>query len=110
MDGLRTSPGQGGVLQYPLLPDLSRTRPAWPLFLAIAAIAAAAAWQLLTPPPIGLADNGDFPRVMSRFNIGYLSEKYEDRYFLHFLSTYRIAAKDYWDSHFATSQVLIVAL
>ncbi len=64
----------------------------------------------MAPPLVGLADNGDFARVMRRFDIDYLSEKYDDRYFDHFVSTYRIAAKDYWDSHFITSQLLIVAL
>ena len=58
-----------------------------PAYLVIAAIAAAVAWQLLTPRPIGLADNGDFPRIMGRFDIGYLSDKYEDRYFGYFLTS-----------------------
>jgi hypothetical protein len=76
----------------------------------MAAIAAAVAWQLLVPPLIGLADNGDFPRIMSRFDIGYLSDKYEERYFGYFLRQYRIDKKDHWDSDFVSSQTLLVAL
>jgi hypothetical protein len=81
----------------------------WPDYLAIAVIAAVVAWQLMVPPVIGIADNGDFPRVMSRFDIGYLSDKYEERYFAYFLDKYRIDKRDHWESKFISSQTPLVA-
>lgn len=82
-------------------------RRGWEL-LAVAAIAAAVSWQLLAPPSIGMADNGDFPRVMSRHNIGYITSKFEERYFNYFVSTYRIDPRDYWESYFPSSQTFLV--
>ena len=82
----------------------------WPDYLAIAVIAAVVAWQLMVPPVIGIADNGDFPRIMSRFDIGYLSDKYEERYFGYFLDKYRIDKRDHWESKFISSQTPLVAL
>jgi hypothetical protein len=35
---------------------------------------------LFVPPVIGLADNGDFVRVMARVGLGYTSDRYEERY------------------------------
>jgi len=36
---------------------------------AIAAAAAILAFQILVPPAIGLADNGDFAKITGRFNL-----------------------------------------
>src|ERR1022692_3241816 len=85
-------------------------RRKWPECLVVIAIAAAVGWQLFVPPLIGIADNGDFPRIMGRFDIGYLSAKYEDRYYYYFLSKYGIDKKNYWDSKFVSSQSLLDAL
>jgi hypothetical protein len=84
-------------------------KQAWQEYLVIAAIAAGAMWQLLFPPLIGLADQGDFPRIMGRFDFAPLSEKIEDRYFAYFQSKYRIDKRNHWDSGFVSSQTLLVA-
>jgi hypothetical protein len=81
----------------------------WPDYLAMAVIAAAVGWQLMVPPVIGIADNGDFPRIMSRFDIGYLTDKYKERYFAYFLDKYRIDKRDHWESKFVSSQTPLVA-
>src|SRR5260370_8716508 len=47
---------------------------------------------------------------MGRLDIGYLSDKYEDRYFGYFLRQYRVDERDHWDSKFVSSQTLLVAL
>jgi hypothetical protein len=65
---------------------------------------------LVLPPPIGLADNGDFPRVMGRFGIGYPTDRYEDRYFRHFIVRYPIHARFRWLLGLPSSEWLFVAL
>jgi hypothetical protein len=91
-------------------PDSQPPKSGWRENLVLAAIGSALVWQLLLPPLIGLADNGDFPRIMGQFDIGYLSSKFEDRYFGYFQSKYRIDKRDHWDSGFVSSQTLLVAL
>ena len=94
------------------VPNNSRQprRPGWPEGLVMAAIAAALVWQLLLPPLIGLADQGDFSRIMGPFDIGHLSDKFYDRYFAYFESKYRIDKREHWDPGFVSSQALLVAL
>jgi len=40
-----------------------------------------ASWQLLLPPGLGLADNGDFARIMVRFDLTHAPREWGDRYF-----------------------------
>jgi hypothetical protein len=82
----------------------------WLEGLVVAAIAAALVWQLFLPPLIGLADQGDFSRIMGRFDIGHLSDKFYDRYFAYFESKYRIDKTEHWDPGFVSSQSLLVAI
>ena len=54
------------------------------LILEMVALIAASCiviWQLLIPPIAGLADNGDYERVMSFFNLGHATTDPSSKYF-----------------------------
>jgi len=81
--------------------------------VAVIAVAAAAAFillRLMVPPVIGVADNGDFGRVMSVAGIAPLNpqESYEDRYFAYAHTRY--AYGDYKAGGYVSTHVLLVAL
>lgn len=65
-------------------------------------------YQLLSPPLVGLADNGDFPKVMGRFAINYPSPSPDERYFNYFIAHYPIDPPHRWVSPFHTSENLLV--
>jgi hypothetical protein len=71
-------------------------------------IAGLVVYQLIIPPPIGLADNGDFARVMGRFSLSRLpGQEGEEEYFV---SKYQFRPDSYWDSGFVTSETLPLAI
>lgn len=78
----------------------------------IAALAAIglAIWLLMTPPFIGVADNGDFSRLMRITGFRYLDpqETYADRYFA-FAHQY-FGYKSNWGSAYVTTQILPLAV
>ncbi|MEX0881166.1 MAG: hypothetical protein WD451_15740 [Thermoanaerobaculia bacterium] len=51
-----------------------------PVVATVAVAAALLAAQLLVPPILGLADNGDFGRVMAKVGLGYIGTTREDNY------------------------------
>ena len=55
-----------------------------------------ASYQLFVPPITGLANNGDFDRVMYPFGLGYTVEGMDERYFRHVVRNYAI---DPWQWH-----------
>ncbi|HEX4441438.1 MAG TPA: hypothetical protein VH854_15285 [Thermoanaerobaculia bacterium] len=58
---------------------------------AAAASATILAAQLLVKPIVGLANNGDFERVMAYAGLRYPSDRYEDKYFTHVVSKFAYA-------------------
>jgi hypothetical protein len=58
---------------------------------AAAASAGILAAQLLVKPIVGLANNGDFERVMAYAGLRYTSDRYEDKYFTHVVSEFAYA-------------------
>jgi hypothetical protein len=76
------------------------------LFLLAAALIVG--WQILIPPIVGLADNGDFPRVMSRFNIGYPPGIFAESQFKYLVRQYEIRPRHFIDYGFRTSENLFV--
>lgn len=48
------------------------------------------AYQLMAPPLIGIADNGDFPRFLDRVGLKQIPTDYDDNYFSYFNSRYRV--------------------
>ena len=49
--------------------------------VALIAASCIVIWQLLIPPIAGLADNGDYERVMSFFNLGHATTDPSSKYF-----------------------------
>jgi len=47
----------------------------------LALLAATLVWQLPIEPVIGIADAGDFPRIMGPFAITYASNQVDDEFF-----------------------------
>lgn len=74
----------------------------------MALVAAAVLCQVAIPPLVGLADNGDFPRVMARFLLGSDIQSPKDRFFSYFISRYRFDPAFNWDGGFRSSQDLLV--
>jgi hypothetical protein len=87
---------------------MSYLRPTRLEVSALCLIAAVVVYQLIVPSPIGLADNGDFARVMGRFSLSRLpGQEGEESYFV---SKYRFNPEAYWDSGYNTSETLPVAI
>ena len=59
--------------------------------LAVLLIAAGIiTYQIFIPPLIGLADSGDFERLLPQRGLAHVSTKFQDKYFSHFNSKYLI--------------------
>jgi hypothetical protein len=75
-------------------------------FLPSLVLAAILGYQLFVPPSIGLADNGDFAKIIGTFGLGASSTD-EYRY-VHL--TYRFEPQHHWTSEFHSSETLLAAL
>lgn len=72
--------------------------------VAVPAIAAALlAWQLMIPPVVGLADNGDFGKVASLFSL--VPERAGEE-FIYIVTQWRVDPAALWDSEFRTTEHL----
>ena len=80
---------------------------AWAAVLAVLLLAG---WLLFAPPFVGVADNGDFSRLMRIAGFRYLDdqETYEERYFHYAHQFY--GYKSNWGSFYVSSQVLPLAV
>jgi hypothetical protein len=57
--------------------------------LTLAAIAGILTYQLMLPPVVGLADQGDYARLLGAFHIGPVAQTPEERYYRYFNRTYK---------------------
>lgn len=57
--------------------------------VTLAAIAAILIYQLMVPPVIGLADQGDYARLLGPFHLGPVAQSAEERYYRYFNRTYK---------------------
>ena len=64
--------------------------------------------QVLVPPVVGLANNGDFITVMSALHLVPLDEKDPDRYFTHIVVKYRPHPEPMWKSGLVTSEIILL--
>jgi hypothetical protein len=80
-------------------------------FSLCSVMAAVLSFQLFIPPIIGLADQGDYARIIGRFGYGPQAKTFQDRYYGFLNRTYirdpTFRAKD-WES--PTSQYLLTGL
>ena len=75
--------------------------------LALVGLAAIVLYQLLAPPIVGLADNGDYERIMLRFGLFHESDEYDDRYWKYLNLRFRIG-EETDPIRYASSQELVV--
>ncbi len=68
-----------------------------------ALVALLLAWQLLVPPVVGLANNGDFAKVASFYSL--VPERAGDE-FIHVVTKWRVDPARFWDSEFRTTEHL----
>jgi hypothetical protein len=78
-------------------------------WIAVIATAGLVIYLLMIPPVTGLADNGDFGRLMRITGFKYLNpnESYADRYFGYAHQHY--AYGGYWGAGYVSTQVLLLA-
>lgn len=84
-----------------------RAHVAW---LAAAATCVLAISLIMLPPVIGVADNGDFSRLMRLAGFQYLDpdESYDDRYFAY--AHQYFGYKSNWGSSYVTTQVVLLSV
>ena len=76
---------------------------------ALAAMAAILAWQLIVPPPVGLADNGDFARLAGPLGLRATVTDPAQRYFGHVPPGFRLS-RPFWRSRYVTSEIVPIAV
>ena len=64
--------------------------------------------QLLLPGYIGLANNGDFPKVIGRFDLGPADGRSSN--FLFFVPSYQFGPQNHWISPVISSEIAVAAL
>jgi hypothetical protein len=74
------------------------------LAASLAAAAAILASQLLIPPVVGLADNGDYERVMGYAGFQHTTADSAERYYTFFRSRYSIAAPGWFRGGYHSSE------
>jgi hypothetical protein len=72
-----------------MLPSPSKVNP-WIVAAAVLAALTVLWAELLRPPVLGLADNGDYQRVMAWAGLDHATDAPNDRYFSFLRTTYRI--------------------
>jgi len=83
-------------------------RPGASRRIAVAIVAAILVYQLFIPPSIGMADNGDFSRIMGAVGLEYSTDNLADRHFNHFVPKYKFGSSGEWDALDWTSENLLV--
>jgi hypothetical protein len=66
-------------------------------------------WQVLVPPYVGLADNGDFGKGAGRFSLVQPGGIF-DRHFIYVVGKYAYDPRIYWNSGILTSEVVPAGL
>ncbi|WNQ10490.1 hypothetical protein MJA45_23175 [Paenibacillus aurantius] len=82
-----------------------------PASAAVLAAALVLGYLLLAKPLIGMADNGDFLRIMGAFGLDYLDPhlEYKDKYFSYFLSQYQMTGR-YFQGGYPSTELIMVGL
>jgi hypothetical protein len=75
--------------------------------LAVAAAAALLSLQLLVPPIVGLANEGDFERIMGYAGFLYQTDKFDEKYYGHIVTEFQIGATSWYVSGYMSSETLL---
>jgi hypothetical protein len=86
----------------------SLLKPAWPEALLLGLCAAVCSIQILVPPYIGLANNGDFPKVYRRFACA--PPDGDARNFVYFVADCEFQPQYYWKSDVISSENALAAV
>jgi hypothetical protein len=79
--------------------------------LTLLAIAAILIYQLMIPPVVGLADQGDYARLLGAFHLGPTAQTLEERYYRYFNRTYQHDANfklPGWETY-STQDIFVVS-
>lgn len=61
-------------------------------------------WRLFVPPVIGVANNGDFPKITGWMAVGPVSGSYDDDEYRYVTTRYTRSPKFAWQSHYYSSE------
>lgn len=75
---------------------------------AAVAVVVILTYVLMVRPVIGVADNGDFPRIMNSVGLSYIPSSYEDRYFGYVNREYKIVFTTPFGGRYFTTELLPV--
>ena len=84
----------------------SRSNP-WVVAAALLAALLALSSLLIRPPVVGLADNGDYIRVMGYAGFDHSTEAWNDRYLSFLRTTYRVLPIGWFRSGYLSSETLL---
>lgn len=79
--------------------------------IEIAAVSVAAiilAYLLFVRPVVGVADNGDFSRIMGSSGLTYLTDNYNDKYFNYLTREYGIEQTGLFDGGYFSTEIVLV--
>ena len=74
-------------------------------YVAVSVAAILLALQLLIPPILGLANEGDFERVMGYAGVNYLTDRFDEKYRGHIVTKFAIVEPGWYRSGYLTSEV-----
>jgi hypothetical protein len=89
------------------MPTPTEAANRWIVGVSVAAAACVLALQLLVPPVVGLADNGDYHRVMGYAGFEHSTDDYGDRYFSFLRTKYRILPIGWLRSGYLSSETAL---
>ena len=75
--------------------------------VAVSAAAVLLSLQLLVPPIVGLANEGDFERVMGYAGLFYPTDKFEEKYYGHIVTKFNVVAPGWYASGYLTTETLV---
>jgi len=90
--------------------EIAETRPGrWIEICLLVAAAATLIFQLCVPPIVGLADDGDFARIIGPLGIQYPVQEY-DRMFWNYITPVYDLVRPFWKSRYVSSETTLVAV
>jgi len=78
--------------------------------IVICIIAAVLFRVLMVPPVTGVADNGDFDRIMNSVGLSHIPDDYDEKYFGYVNREYKITGGRLFDGGYISSEIPVVML